>query len=148
MQTFIKIHPDDKAAVALQPLAMCHSLIVDDEEITLTEDIPQGHKFALCNIAKGEKIIKYGAPIGIATCEIKKGSWIHTHNMKTGLGELLTYTYEPKHNEFPAPKKTHYFQGFRRKDGKAGVRNEIWIIPTVGCVNNVASAIEKKHNPI
>ena len=144
MQAFIKIHPDDKAAVALQPLETHCALIVDGKEIILAENIPQGHKFALCDIAEGEKIIKYGAPIGIATCEIKKGSWIHTHNMKTGLGELLTYTYEPKNMEVPAAKETHYFQGFRRKGGKIGVRNEIWIIPTVGCVNNVASAIEKK----
>lgn len=144
MQTFIKIHPDDTAAVALQPLETHRALIVDGQEIILTENIPQGHKFALYDMAEGEKVIKYGAPIGIAKCEIKKGSWIHTHNMKTGLGELLTYTYEPKHMEIPAAKETHYFQGFRRKDGKAGVRNEIWIIPTVGCVNNVASAIEKR----
>lgn len=147
MQTFIKIHPDDKAAVALQPLPMHHTLIVDEQEITLTENIPQGHKFALCDIDEGENVIKYGAPIGIAKCKIKKGSWIHTHNMKTGLGELLTYTYEPKFAKVPAAKETHYFQGFRRKDGKVGVRNEIWIIPTVGCVSNVASAIEKKAQP-
>lgn len=119
-------------------------LIVDDEEIILKEKIPQGHKIALCDIAKGEEIIKYGSTIGIAKCDIKKGSWVHTHNMKTGLGELLTYTYNPQKPHIPASKETHYFQGFRRPDGKAGVRNEIWIIPTVGCVNNVASAIEKK----
>ncbi|MCI9175572.1 MAG: altronate dehydratase [Lachnospiraceae bacterium] len=144
MQAFIKIHPGDKAAVALQPLPIHQSLMVDGQEIILKEDIPQGHKFALCHISKGEQVIKYGAPIGIATCEIEKGSWIHTHNMKTGLGELLTYTYEPTHIEAPTAKETHCFQGFRRKDKKAGVRNEIWIIPTVGCVNNVATAIEKR----
>lgn len=144
MQTFIKIHPKDKVAVALQPLIAHRVLIVDGEEIILAEKIPQGHKIALCDIAKGEEIIKYGSAIGIARCDIKKGSWIHTHNMKTGLGELLTYTYNPQQTGIPVPKETHYFQGFRRPDGKVGVRNEIWIIPTVGCVNNVASAIEKK----
>lgn len=144
MQTFIKIHPKDKVAVALQPLAAHSVLTVDGREVVLTDEIPQGHKFALYDISKDEKIIKYGSPIGIARCEIKKGSWIHTHNMKTGLGDLLTYTYEPQQTNIPAPKETHYFQGFRRPDGKAGVRNEIWIIPTVGCVNNVASAIEKR----
>ena len=66
------------------------------------------------------------------------------HNMKTGLGDLLTYTYEPKQAEPLISQETHYFQGFRRMDGKAGVRNEVWIIPTVGCVNNVASAIERR----
>lgn len=144
MQTYVKIHPEDKAAVALQPLTAHSILNVDGEEIILIENIPQGHKFALCDIKKGESIIKYGSPIGIAKQPIQKGAWIHTHNMKTGLGELLTYTYEPQPKKLPEPKEPHYFQGFRRPDGKAGVRNEIWIIPTVGCVNNVASAIEKK----
>jgi altronate hydrolase len=138
-------------------------LSVDDEEISpkkfpskgfppdgllsLIEEIPQGHKFALRDIAKGQQIIKYGSPIGIATCDIKKGAWIHTHNMKTGLGELLTYTYKPQYIPLPKTKKTHYFQGFKRADGKVGVRNEIWIIPTVGCVNSVATAIEHKAQP-
>lgn len=144
MQSFIKIHPKDKVAVVLKPLMKYQILIVDDEEIILKEKIPQGHKIALCDIAEGDEIIKYGSTIGIASCDIKKGDWIHTHNMKTGLGELLTYTYNPQKPHIPAPKEAHYFQGFRRPDGKAGVRNEIWIIPTVGCVNNVASAIEKK----
>lgn len=144
MQTFIKIHPMDKVAVALQPLASRQTLSVDGEEILLIEEIPQGHKFALCDIAKGNSIIKYGSPIGIATCDIKKGTWIHTHNMKTGLGELLSYTYTPQHSSLPEMKETRHFQGFRRSNGKVGVRNEIWIIPTVGCVNNVATAIERK----
>ena len=144
MQIFIKIHPDDKAAVALRPLKEHQVLIADGEEIILTEPIPQGHKFALCDIQEGEEIVKYGAPVGVAKCNIKKGSWIHTHNMKTGLGDLLTYTYEPKQAEPLISQEAHYFQGFRRTDGKAGVRNEVWIIPTVGCVNNVASAIERR----
>lgn len=144
MKTFIKIHSDDKVAVALQPLKKHQTFNIDDQEIVLTEDIPQGHKFALCDINEGENIIKYGAPIGIAKCAIKKGDWIHTHNMKTGLGELLSYTYNPKQTSIPTVNEQHYFKGFRRPDGKVGVRNEIWIIPTVGCVNNVASAIERK----
>lgn len=144
MQTFIKIHPDDKVAVALEPLTAHRVLIVDGEEIILTEPILQGHKFALRDICEGEEIIKYGAPVGIAKNNIKKGSWVHTHNMKTGLGDLLTYTYEPRQAEPMISQETHYFQGFRRTDGRAGVRNEVWIIPTVGCVNNVASAIERR----
>lgn len=144
MQTFIKIHPDDKVAVALEPLTAHRVLIVDGEEIILTEPILQGHKFALRDICEGEEIIKYGAPVGIAKSNIKKGSWVHTHNMKTGLGDLLTYTYEPRQAEPMISQETHYFQGFRRTDGRAGVRNEVWIIPTVGCVNNVASAIERR----
>lgn len=150
MQTFIKIHPDDKVAVALQPLTAQSVLDVENESVTLTEDIPRGHKFALCDIAPKEPVLKYGFPIGIAKCEIPRGSWVHTHNLQTGLGELLHYTYEPTLTEENARQtdavsaSPHSFQGFRRPDGKAGVRNEIWIIPTVGCVNNVATAIERQ----
>lgn len=144
MQTFLKIHPDDKVAVALRPLSAGSECDVDGCIVTLLEDIPQGHKFALCPISKGEAIIKYGCPIGVAKEDIKKGSWIHTHNIKTGLGDILTYTYEPQSTKELTSSETHYFQGYRRPDGKVGVRNEIWIIPTVGCVNNVATAIEKQ----
>ncbi len=144
MQNFLKIHPKDKVAVALKMLPAGGILNVEGEEITLRADIPQGHKFALCDIAEGEAVIKYGAAIGIATEDIARGEWVHTHNMKTGLGDVLTYTYEPGPVCELPQEKDFYFQGYRRADGRAAVRNEIWIIPTVGCVNNVASAIEKK----
>lgn len=147
MKTFLKIHPDDKVAVALKPLSRGEVLEIDGTDITLLEDIPQGHKFALCPIRKDEPVIKYGAPIGVAKESIRPGAWIHTHNIKTGLGDLLTYTYTPTITP-PVTSEKQYFQGFRRTDGKAGVRNEIWIIPTVGCVNNVASAIERKAQPL
>lgn len=144
MQNFFKIHPNDKAAVALKPLAAGSALDVTGDTVTLLEDIPQGHKFALCQIAKGEAVIKYGAPIGIAREDIAKGAWIHTHNMSTGLGEVLTYTYQPQPLPGLPAKRESYFRGYRRADGRAAVRNEIWIIPTVGCINNVAAAIERK----
>lgn len=142
-QTYIKIHPDDKVAVALRPLAAGTVVTIDKEELTLREDIAQGHKFALQDLAENEPVIKYGYTIGITKQPVKAGEWIHVHNMKTALGDLLTYTYEKKEASLaPTPDRT--FLGFRRPDGKAGVRNEIWIIPTVGCVNNVASAIERQ----
>lgn len=144
MQTFLRIHPDDNAAVALKPLRAGYVLTADGTKTTLIEDIPQGHKFSLCDIPAGGAVIKYGAPIGAAKEDIRKGSWIHTHNMKTGLGDVLTYTYQPRPAAKLTSDKSHVFQGFKRPDGRAGVRNEIWIIPTVGCVNNVASAIEKR----
>lgn len=140
IQKFIKINENDTVAVALAPLPA--GMVVDTGEhaIVLREDIPQGHKFALSDIAKGDPIIKYGQPIGIAEKAIPVGAWIHTHNMKTALGDLLTYTYNPLHSHLE-PTEERFFNGFRRSDGKVGVRNELWIIPTVGCVNNVASAI-------
>ena len=144
MQTFMKIHPQDTAAVALTALPSGSILQVDGEKLVLREEIMRGHKFALRRIAAGEAIIKYGAPIGIATAPIEKGAWIHTHNMKTGLGDLLTYTYEPQNMEILEAKEKRFFQGYRRKDGRVGVRNEIWIIPTVGCVNNVVQALERQ----
>ena len=142
MKSFIKINPSDNVAVALQPLAKGTVIKLDNSTLTLTEEIMQGHKFALKSLKPGDSIIKYGNPIGRATAEIPAGSWIHTHNLKTGLGDFLTYTYNKTITELPH-REPKFFQGYRRKNGGVGVRNEIWIIPTVGCVNNVASAIER-----
>ena len=98
------------------------------------EQIPAGHKYALCDIPKGEYVIKYGEIIGRATQDIAKGEWVHTHNVKSHLDENVAYRYEFNAN---IPTKSKYsFQGFKRKQGRAGIRNEIYIIPTVGCVNN------------
>lgn len=143
MKDFIKIHTGDNVAVALKPLSTGSRFLIDGLGIVLTEDIPQGHKFALTDIASGEQIIKYGCVIGLSKETILAGSWVHTHNLKTGLGDLLTYRYE-RANTYIPPSEDRYFQGFKRPDGKVGVRNEIWIIPTVGCVNNVATAVERQ----
>ncbi|RRD95459.1 altronate dehydratase [Clostridiales bacterium COT073_COT-073] len=144
MNPFIKIHSQDKVAVALRELDADSKLTIDGQELILKEQIPQGHKFALCDIAENEQIIKYGAPIGLAKSNIYRGMWVHTHNMKTGLGEVLDYSYQPQPIKMKTIKDKHYFQGFQREDGKVGVRNEIWIIPTVGCINNIATMIERR----
>lgn len=143
MQEFIKIHPSDSVAVALRPLSKGSELEVAGQKVVLLEDVPQGHKFALKDIAEGEPITKYGASIGLAKEEIKEGSWIHTHNVKTGLGDVLEYTYQPQEVKEVVTKEV-FFDGYNRPNGKVGVRNEIWIIPTVGCMNNVATSIEKR----
>ena len=116
MLDFIKINHDDKVAVALHPLEKGSVLNVDGEEITLIEDIPQAHKFALKDIKEGEPIIKYGLRIGYAKEDIKKGAWIHVHNIRTALGDKLEYKYEP---DIPvvAPTEHATFRGYRRKDG-------------------------------
>ena len=142
MQDFIKIHPGDNVAVALKPLSSGAVLNVDGNSVTLLEEIPQGHKFSLTDLSAGASVIKYGNAIGIAREDIKAGAWIHTHNLKTGLGDLLTYAYN-KQEVTIEPTEERFFQGYRRPDGKVGVRNEIWIIPTVGCVNNIATALER-----
>ncbi len=143
MKHFIKIHPSDLVAVALTPLASGAVLQVDGQTVTLLEDIPQGHKFALAPIPAGSPVIKYGAAIGVAKEDIPMGGWVHVHNVKTGLGDVLDYAYQPQGGPL-APTEERTFQGYRRADGRAAVRNEIWIIPTVGCVNDVARAIERR----
>ncbi|MGI6096279.1 MAG: UxaA family hydrolase [Lachnospiraceae bacterium] len=143
MQDYIKIHHQDMVAVALKPLDKGTHYKIQGQDVTLQEDIPQGHKFSLRFIKKGEPILKYGNPIGIAKEDIASGRWVHTHNISTGLGEVLDYTYEKKQITLPAGQE-RYFQGYLRENGKVGIRNEIWIIPTVGCVNNLAEALERQ----
>ena len=143
MKEFIKIHPGDNVAVALTPLSEGRTIDVEGLQVLLKEDIPQGHKFALTHIEKDSPVIKYGCSIGLAKENVECGHWIHTHNIRTGLGDLLTYTYNKSVSEL-AETEPRTFKGYRRSNGKVGIRNEIWIIPTVGCVNNVATAIEKQ----
>lgn len=139
MEKSIRIHPLDNVAVALTDLHAGETVA----GITLREDVPAGHKVALAPLHPGDKVIKYGCPIGHATVEVAPGSWLHTHNVRTDLSDTLTYTYTPTHPhlEKHAPDT---FPGFPREDGRAGVRNEIWIIPTVGCVNDIASALARR----
>ena len=127
-------------AVALDVIPENTTVNVAGSDVTTTMEIPAGHKFALEDMPEATPVIKYGFRIGNTTATVKKGEWIHTHNLKTGLGDLLEYSYEP---DFAEEKFTEdvTFMGYNRKNGKVGVRNEIWIIPTVGCVNNVASKI-------
>ncbi|MGI5857443.1 MAG: UxaA family hydrolase [Candidatus Merdivicinus sp.] len=135
----LKIHPADNVAVVLHGMKKG----TEARGIRLEEDVPAGHKVALSPIAAGEAIIKYGAPIGTARQDIRPGEWVHTHNLKTGLSGVLEYRYDPVPlSEARKPPRT--FQGFRRKSGKAGIRNEIWILPTVGCVNSVAQKLAEK----
>ncbi len=143
MQEFVKINSKDNVAVALTDLTKGMTFSIDDVMVTLKEDIPRGHKFTLVALKENENVIKYGFPIGHTTKPIDAGEWVHTQNVKTNLGDLLTYTYEPDCTPLESREKLT-FDGYRRDNGKVGIRNEIWIVPTVGCVNNIASAMEKK----
>lgn len=148
MQNFIKIHPQDNVIVALNTIPKGLELTLDDGlKITSLTEIPAGHKMAIADIAEGAEVLKYGYPIGFTKENVNCGDWIHTHNLKTGLGDLLEYTYEPTPVEETTTEDVT-FMGFNRPDGKVGVRNEIWVIPTVGCVNNVATAIAKQANAL
>ena len=140
---YIKINNSDNVCVALNALKAGEKITVGNESVVTNSGIPAGHKVALKDIKSGEDIIKYGSRIGLAKEDIKAGDHVHIHNIKTALGDLLEYQYIPKIKEL---KETAHesFMGFRRKNGKVGVRNEIWIVPTVGCVNNIAQAIERR----
>ena len=140
----ILISTQDNVAVATRDLKageVCH---VGDISVQLRQDIPFGHKVALKDIAAQENIIKYGMPIGHAMKAISSGEHIHTHNLKTNLSGLLEYNYEKQPNAVLPVEDTRTFWGYKRKDGSVGVRNEIWIIPTVGCVNTTAQILAKQ----
>lgn len=138
MPTLLRITESDNVAVALSPLS--GGTAVDG--IILFGDIPQAHKVALRPIKRGEKVIKYGYPIGIASRDIAAGEHVHTQNVESGLRENLANL---KYRSFAdAPKATassRTFQGYRRPDGRVATRNEIWIVNTVGCVNHASQRI-------
>ena len=139
MPQAIHISPIDNVVVALHPIAKGTLVEVDGLAVTALEDIPQGHKMAVKPIKNGENVIKYGFPIGHATADAEPGTWMHTHNVHTNLSGEVEYSYNPAPDLAPLPKvEPETFMGFRRKDGRAAIRNEIWIIPTVGCVNDIA----------
>lgn len=136
---FIRINEKDNVAVALSAVAAGEVFM----GCTLASDLPLGHKMATSPIAKGESVIKYGFPIGHATRDIAPGEWVHTHNMATNLSGEVEYTYDPVETEL-ATVELDSFMGFRRKNGEVGIRNEVWIIPTVGCVNDIAKLLARE----
>ena len=140
MNDMVRITERDMVAVALRPLKAGAKVSYGAGEITLAEDLPMGHKAALRDIRKGEAVIKYGYPIGEATEDIPAGAHVHTRNLRTLLTGGKDYEWHPA---FPQQAETEpaVFRGYPRKYGRPGVRNELWIIPTVGCVNDVAKAL-------
>ncbi len=112
---------------------------LDNVEVNLET----GHKWAIRDIKEGENIIKYGCPIGHATCDIKQGEHVHTHNLKTNLGDNIEYVFEPEYYDQPEAEE-RFFMGYEREDGSVGIRNDVWIVNTVGCVNNSAKLIAEK----
>ncbi len=143
MNKIVQITPRDMVAVALQPLAANEAVSYGAGEVTPLSDIPMGHKVALRDIKKGEPVIKYGFPIGEATEDIPKGGHVHSHNLHTLLSGAHDYEYHPTHPKLEA-REPVTFMGYPRKVGRPGIRNELWIIPTVGCVNDIAKALAEK----
>ena len=151
MQTkYLKINKEDNVAVALETLKVGEVVVVDRTEIKLVDEIPAGHKFALKDFAENEFIVKYGYAIGHAKNAISEGGLVNEKNIKTNLDGVLDYTYAPalEYPEIANRKLT--FQGYRRKNGDVGIRNEVWVIPTVGCVNGTVNqlvdALKKETN--
>ena len=138
---YIQINPADNVAVAIQPLHAGEILSIEGNEIEVKEEIPAGHKVALRDFAANDHVIKYGDPIGHAVKEIGKGLLVNEKNIKTNLDGLSEYTYSPALIPPQPEMKNLTFRGYRRKNGDVGIRNEIWIIPTVGCVNGVVGRL-------
>ena len=142
MNDLLRITPRDNVAVALRALTAGETVSADGLSLTLRTDVPAGHKAALTDLKAGEHVIKYGYPIGYAKEDIPAGSHVHVHNLHTLLSGELTYEYHPvaAEDKTEAPRT---FMGYPRRDGRVGVRNDLVILPTVGCVNDVARALER-----
>ena len=118
-----------------------------NEKDNVCVNLETGHKIAVCDIAKGADIIKYGYPIGYATEDIKEGESVHSHNMKTKLGDILSYEYTPNFEEL-THKEQFTINAYIRENGEIGIRNDIWIVPTVGYVNSIAKHLAEKTGAI
>jgi len=143
MSSALIIKENDDVAVAMQDIAMRSCMNINGRKLIVTENISKGHKISVRNIEKGSEVIKYGYPIGIASEPISKGEWVHDHNMVSAFDKTMKYDY--KHNKKPEihnSEDNRIFYGYKRNNGSIGIRNEIWIIPTVGCVNSVAKKLE------
>jgi altronate hydrolase len=133
----LHIHHADNVAVALTDLQAGEAVL----GVVLDSAVPRGHKFALKALKAGDRVVKYGHPIGNVSDPISAGSHVHSHNLKTGLTESAGYEYSPVLQSLPTPAASSVFKGYRRQNGLAGTRNEIWVLNTVGCVNATAARI-------
>jgi altronate hydrolase len=151
----VRIAERDNVAVALRPITAGERIAVDGASVTARQDVPAGHKIALEPIRRDEHVMKYGVPIGHATDDVEPGDWIHSHNLKTSLSGLLDYRYEPKVgtresvvgalDRIPSSESgVPTFKGYRRRNGRTGTRNELWVLNTVGCVNHAAERIARQ----
>ncbi|WP_326975060.1 UxaA family hydrolase [Caproicibacter sp. BJN0012] len=142
MNRALKIHERDNVAVALEDLKKGETITVGGAEIRLPAEIARGHKFALTDLPRGANVVKYGYPIGKTLRDVPRGSWVHSHNMATALDTASdAYCYEKAPEPGPVPDLGLRFEGYRRAGGGVGIRNELWVIPTVGCVNGTGEQI-------
>ena len=144
LQTYLKINPSDTVVVCLTEKKQGDVIEAGGECVVLAEDVPAGHKVLLRDVKAGEDIIKYGYPIGHAIKDMKGGEWVNENNLRTNLSGTLEYTYTPVNEKLNIKNDNRTFKGFIRKNGDVGVRNEIWIVPTVGCVNGIAERLAQQ----
>ncbi|MCE0495166.1 UxaA family hydrolase [Vibrio salinus] len=144
MNSLFKIHTSDNVAVALCDLVAGTELALDGQTLTLMEDVPQAHKVALKSFKAGEQVVKYGCPIGHATVDIEIGARVYQENIRTNLSDLDDYEYTPDFQSVSSSLDNHPVNIYRRANGDIGIRNELWIIPTVGCVNAMANMMKKQ----
>ncbi len=142
--SFIKINPADSVVVCLRDHKKGEVISLDGKTITILEDTPAGHKIIIHDTPKGKDIIKYGYPIGHAREDLKAGQWVNENNLKTNLSGTLSYEYKPVNEELSIKNENLTFMGYKRKNGEVGVRNEVWIVPTVGCVNGIAEKLSEQ----
>ena len=139
--TFLKINQADNVVVCLEAKKKGDLIDVDGRQITVNQDTPAGHKILIKDVKKGINIIKYGYPIGNAMEDLKAGDWVNENNLKTNLSGTLEYTYNPVNEPLKFYNESRSFKGYIRKNGDVGIRNEIWIVPTVGCVNGIGERL-------
>jgi altronate hydrolase len=142
--SLFQIHPGDNVAVALSDLKAGQQVKIGGEAITLVHDIPQAHKVALKAFVKNELVIKYGSPIGHTTCDVNRGEHLSPQNIKTNLSDLDDYQYQPDFQQVSTELANAPVSLYRRQNGDVGIRNELWILPTVGCVNAMARMMKQE----
>ncbi|WP_276357365.1 UxaA family hydrolase [Cohnella caldifontis] len=146
MSDWIRLSPQDQVVVALRPFAPGETLTLEDgTALTVADEVPKGHKVLTAAVKRGEDVRKFGYSIGKAKEDLKPGTWVHTHNLGTGLSGILEYRYEPSaHPPAAEPKGGQTFMGYVRENGDVGIRNEIWILNTVGCINKTCEILAKR----
>ena len=142
--TYLKINPADSVVVCLSPKKKGDLITIDGRKIAINQDTPAGHKVLIKDVAEGENIIKYGYPIGHAMTALRAGDWVNENNLMTNLSGTLEYTYNPITEQLTYTNQNRTFNGSVRRNGDVGIRNEIWIVPTVGCVNGIAEKLVAK----
>jgi altronate hydrolase len=145
----LKLNRRDNVAVALSALSAGSVVRLQSGTLELNQDIPPAHKVAIRDIEAGDPVVKYGASIGTATSLIRAGDWVHVHNLASSLEGSIRLDRRRKAGQRPrhASPAPGSFAGYRRADGRAGIRNELWILPTVGCANGMAQALAARYRP-